>query len=92
MPKYLVERRIPGVSTMSPGDLRCASLNSRAALGTLGPDIQWVHSYVAGDKLYCVYIAPDERLIREHASKARIPADAITLISSIIDPTTAEHR
>jgi hypothetical protein len=89
MPKYLIERRIPGVGKMSAADLRAAAKKSCAVLDRLGPRIQWVHSYVTNDKLYCVYIAPSEELIREHASQGGFPADTITQVSAIIDPTTA---
>lgn len=90
MPKFIIERDMPGVGRMSACDLCAASQSSCAVLNALGPRIQWVQSYVAGDRLYCIYIAPDEKLIREHAARAGIPADTITAITSIIDPTTAE--
>ncbi len=92
MPKYIIERNMPGIGEMTAGDLRGASQNSCDVLNALGPRIQWVHSCVAGDRLYCIYIAPDEQLIREHAARARIPADKITQVSTIIDPTTADGR
>ncbi len=90
MPKYLIERDIPGAGGMSAEDLKAASSTSCGVLSGLGPRIQWLHSYVAGDRIYCVYIAPDESLIREHAEQTGFPANRITEISAVIDPTTAE--
>jgi hypothetical protein len=90
MPKYLIERRIPGAGSMSPEDLKAASQTSCGVLQKLGPSIQWVQSYVTGDAIHCVYIAPNEDLIRQHASEAGFPADAVMEIRAIIDPTTAE--
>lgn len=89
--RYLIEREIPGASKMSAEELRGGAAKSNAVLRELGPDIQWVHSYVAGDKVYCVYQAPSEALIREHAAKSGFPAHRITPIAVILDPTTA-HR
>lgn len=87
--RFVIEREIPGASKMSAEQLRDAARESNRVLKDLGPDIQWVHSYVAGDKIYCVYNAPSEALIREHASKSGFPANRITPVAAIIDPTTA---
>jgi len=87
--RYLIEREIPGASKMTPEELRGGAAKSNAVLRELGPDIQWVHSYVAGDKVYCIYQAPSEALIREHAAKSGFPATRITPIATVIDPTTA---
>ena len=90
MPKYVVEREIPGAGQWSAEQLKKASQKSVSVLKQLGPRIQWVESYVTGDKLYCVYIAPDAELIREHARLGGFPANSISEIRSMIDPTTAE--
>ena len=90
MPKYVIEREIPGAGNMTPRDLQGVSQTSCGVLQKLGPQIQWVQSYVTGDKIYCVYIAPNEDLIREHASQGGFPANRISEIKSVIDPTTAE--
>ena len=87
--RYLIEREIPGASKMTLEEMRGGAAKSNAVLRELGPDIQWVHSYVAGDKVYCIYQAPSEALIREHAVKSGFPANRITPIASVIDPTTA---
>ncbi len=87
--RFLVERVIPGVSKTSPADFRASAAKSNAVLRDLGPDIQWVTSYVAGDKIYCVYQASSESLIREHAKRSGFPADKITPIVAVLDPTTA---
>ncbi len=89
MAQYLIEREIPGAGDMSPEALRDASRHSNGVLATMSPDIQWVHSYVAGDKIYCVYNAPSEQLIREHAEKSGFPANRITPVSAVISPATA---
>lgn len=91
MQRYLIEREIPGASKMSAEELRGGAAKSNAVLRELGPEIQWVHSYVAGDKVYCVYQAPSEALIREHAAKSGFPANRITPIATVIDPTTASR-
>jgi hypothetical protein len=91
MPKYVIEREIPGAGQWSAEQLREASQVSVAALSQLGPQIQWVQSYVTGDKIYCIYIAPNEDLVREHARLAGMPADRISEIRSLVDPTTAER-
>ncbi len=92
MPKYVIEREIPGVGNMTPLDLQAVSQTSCGVLQKLGPQIQWLHSYVTGDKIYCVYIAPTENLIREHAQQGGFPANRISEIKSVIDPTTAEAK
>jgi cell division inhibitor SulA len=90
MPKYLIEREIPSVGHMSPEALQAASRKSCCVLDNLGPKIQWQQSYVTDNKLYCVYIAPSEELIREHAQESGFPATRVSEIKTIIDPTTAE--
>ncbi|MBI3678892.1 MAG: DUF4242 domain-containing protein [Acidobacteria bacterium] len=90
MPKFLVERNIPGVGNLTPVKLQAASRKSNEVLMQMGPSIQWVESYVTGDKLYCVYIAPSEEAIQEHARVSGFPANQVLQIKSIIDPTTAE--
>ena len=90
MPKYLIEREIPGVGSLSPQEIQAVSAKSCDILKQLGPQIQWLHSYRAQDKLYCVYIAPDEEAIREHARRGGFPANRISQIQQVIDPTTAE--
>ena len=90
MPKYLIEREIPGIGSMTDAQIREASRKSVAVLKELGPEIQWLQSYVTGDKLYCVYLAPDETLIREHAKRGGFPANRISAVRRLIDPTTAE--
>lgn len=90
MPKYVIEREIPGAGKLTAADLKHISQASCGVLSKLGPSIQWKHSYVTGDKIYCVYIAPNEELIREHASQGGFPANRISEVVEIIDPTTAE--
>jgi len=90
MPKFLIEREVPGAGKLSTGELKAIGQKSCGVLQKMGPQIQWLHSYVAGDKLYCVYIAPNEKMIREHASQGGFPANRVTQINAIIDPTTAE--
>jgi hypothetical protein len=90
MPKYLVEREIPGAGKLSPEELQGISSKSCGVLRAMGPQIQWVQSFVTADKIYCVYIAPDEEAVREHASQGGFPANRVSRISSVIDPTTAE--
>jgi hypothetical protein len=92
MPKYLIEREIPGAGKLSPQELQAVSQKSCSVLQRLGPQIQWVHSYVTGDKVYCVYVAPSEELVRKHAQEGGFPANKISEIKSIIDPTTAEKH
>ncbi len=90
MPKFVIEREIPGAGHMSPQELHAISQTSCGVLQRMGPQIQWLHSYVTGDKIYCVYIAPNEEMIREHASRGGFPASRVSEVRSIIDPTTAE--
>lgn len=90
MPKYVIEREIPGAGNLTPAELTSVSEKSREVLRQLGTQIQWVHSYVTGDKLYCIYIAPNEELIREHARLGKFPANRISQVTALIDPTTAE--
>jgi hypothetical protein len=91
MPKYLIEREIPGAGNLSRADLQGISQTSCGVLQKMGPQIQWVESYVTGDKIYCVYISPNEEMIREHAQQGGFPANRISEIKSVIDPTTAEQ-
>jgi len=90
MPKYVIEREMPGAGGLSAQDLKAVAQKSQAVLSALGPQIQWLHSYVTGDKIYCVYIAPNERLIREHAEQGGFPVDRISTVAALIDPCTAE--
>jgi hypothetical protein len=90
MPKYVIERQVPGAGNLSSDELKAISETSCGVLRKLGPEIQWVHSYVTGDKIYCVYIAANEQLVREHASLGGFPANSVAEVKSIIDPTTAE--
>jgi len=90
MPKYLIEREIAGAGKLSAPELQAVSQKSCSVLQQLGPQIQWLQSYVTGDKIYCVYIAPNEELIKEHAAQGGFPANRISEIKSVIDPTTAE--
>ena len=90
--RFLIERDMPGASKTSAEEFRNGAAKSNAVLRDLGPDIQWVHSYVAGDKVYCVYQATSEALIREHAAKSGFPATRITPIAAVLDPTTANRR
>ena len=90
MPQYVIERQIPGAGQLSPEELKAISQKSCAVLEGMGPQIQWHQSYVTGDKVYCVYTAPDEAMIREHARQGGFPADSISVVSSVIDPATAE--
>jgi hypothetical protein len=90
MPRYLIERNIPGVGSLGAPELQAISQKSCGVLQNLGPQIQWVQSYVTDDRITCVYIAPSEELVREHARQGGFPADRVTEVRSIIDPTTAE--
>jgi hypothetical protein len=92
MPKYLIEREIPGAGNLSKSDLQGISQTSCGVLQKMGPQIQWVQSYVTGDKVYCVYIAPNEQMIRDHAQQGGFPANRISEIKGTIDPTTAEEK
>lgn len=91
MPKYVIEREIPGAGKLSAGDLKAISQTSCGVIRNMGPEIQWVHSYVTDDKIYCVYIAPNEEMIREHAKQGGFPANSVSVVSSVIDPITAEE-
>lgn len=90
MPKYIIERHIPGAGKLSREQLHAISQKSCHVLNQLGPQIQWVESYVTDDKVYCVYLAPNEELIREHARQGGFPADRISSVRAVIDPTTSE--
>lgn len=90
MPKYIIEREIPNIGSVSPQEAVGIAQKSCSVLAELGPQIQWVESYVAANKTYCVYIAPSEDLIRQHAAKSGFPANTISEVKAVIDPTTAE--
>ena len=90
MPKFVLEREIPGAGKMTPADLKLISQKSCGVLSSMGPSVQWVHSYVTPDKIYCVYQAADESLVRRHAEFGGFPANKISRVSTIIDPATAE--
>jgi hypothetical protein len=90
MPKFVIEREIPGLGNLSDAELREISEKSVSILKDMGPQIQWLHSYVTGDKLYCVYLAPDEATVREHAKRGGFPANRVSAVRRLIDPTTAE--
>ncbi len=90
MPKYVIEREIPGAGKLTEEQLKAISQTSCRVLSNLGPKIQWINSYVTGDKIYCIYIAPNEEMVREHAMQGGFPANAVNQVLAIIDPTTAE--
>lgn len=90
MPKYVIEREIPGAGKLSQAELKAISQKSCSVLDKMGTQIQWQHSYVTGDKIYCVYIAPNEQMVREHAKQGGFPANKVSEVKAIIDPTTAE--
>ena len=90
MPKYVIEREIQGAGNLTSEQLKGISQTSCGVLSKMGPQIQWLHSYVTGDKVYCVYIAPNEDMVRDHAIKGGFPANSISQVMSMIDPTTAE--
>ena len=90
MPKFVIERDIPGAGKLTPDQLQGVADKSCGVLKAMGPQIQWVQSYVTGDKIYCVYIAPDENTVREHAKRGGFPANRVSQVTTIIDPTTAE--
>ncbi len=90
MPRFIIEREIPGAGSLSPADLHGISQKSCSVLQELGPQVQWVRSHVTADKIYCEYIAPDEASIREHARRGGFPANAVNRVATTIDPTTAE--
>lgn len=90
MPKYVIERNIPNAGKLSGQELQEISQKSCGVLNKMGPEIQWLQSYVTDDKVYCVYIAPDEVTVRKHAEQGGFPADRVSVVRSVIDPTTAE--
>jgi hypothetical protein len=90
MPKYMIEREIPGCGDWPPAQIRAVARTSCGVLGAMGPRIQWVQSYVTGETIYCVSIAPDEATVREHAAKGGFPANRVSQVRTMIDPTTAE--
>lgn len=90
MPKFVIERDIPGAGNLTERDLKALSQKSRKVISELGAEVQWLQSYVTGDKFYCVYIAPNEELVREHARQGSFPINRVSQVTSIIDPTTAE--
>jgi hypothetical protein len=90
MPKYVIERDLPGAGKLTADQLRGVSQKSCSVLNKLGPEIQWIHSYVTADKIYCIYRAPNEAMIREHAKQGGFPANKISEVATIIEPTTAE--
>lgn len=90
MPKYVIERDIPGAGNLSPADLQGISQKSCGVLQVMGPQIQWVESFVTPDKIYCIYVAPNEAMIREHAKQGGFPANRISEVKTVISPTTAE--
>ena len=90
MPKFVIEREIPGAGNLSPAELKMISKKSCGVLSSLGPSVQWVQSYVTADKLFCIYLAADESLVRRHAELGGFPANKISLVTTIIDPVTAE--
>ena len=90
MPKYVIEREIPGAGNLTQEQLKGISQTSCGVLSTMGPQIHWVHSYVTADKVYCVYNAPNEEMVREHAKQGGFPANSVSQVTNIIDPTTAE--
>jgi len=90
MPKFIIEREIPGAGSLTQSQLRDVSQKSVSVLRDMGPGIQWLHSYVTGDKVYCVYLAPDEAIIQEHARRVGIPANRVSAVRRLIDPTYAD--
>lgn len=90
MPQFVIEREMPGAGSLSPGELQGASQQSCNVLRDMGPEIQWVHSYVTDDKIYCIYRAPDADAVRKHAETAGFPANSVSEVRTMIDPTTAE--
>ncbi|MBI1177865.1 DUF4242 domain-containing protein [bacterium] len=91
MPRFVIEREVPDARKLGPRDLRAISIKSCAVIKNLGPTIQWVHSYVTDDKVYCVYIAPNEDILREHAEQGGFPISKVSEVRTVIDPTTAER-
>jgi hypothetical protein len=92
MPKFIIERDVPGASKLTEAELREASLKSLDALRTLGPEIQWIHSFITDDKIYCIYFSPDESLIVEHGRLAGLPVDRVEAVRRLVDPTNFERQ
>lgn len=90
MPKYVIEREISGAGKLSEQELKAISQKSCGVLSKMGPQIQWIHSYVTDDKIYCVYVAPNEKMVREHAQQGGFPANRVSAVKRMIDPTTAD--
>lgn len=90
MPKYVIERELPGAGKLSAAEIKSIAQTSNKVLQEMGPQIQWVQSYVTEDKIYCVYVAPDKEVVREHARQGGFPANSVAQISTVFDPTTAE--
>jgi hypothetical protein len=90
MPKYVIEREIPGLGDASARDLRAVTQKSNAVLAELAPQVQWVQSYATQDKMYCIYVADDAESVREHARRGGFPADSVAAVAAVVDPTTAE--
>ena len=90
MPKFVIERELPGAGKLSPAELQAISQKSCGVLASMGPRIQWLHSFVTDDKIYCVYIAPDEATVRQHATQGGFPANQVSRVRTMIDPTTSE--
>lgn len=90
MPKYVIERTIPGAGELTGAELRAIAQKSCGVLEQMGPSIQWLHSYVTDDKIYCIYRAPNEATVREHATRGGFPADSVATVRALIEPTTAE--
>ncbi len=90
MPKYVIEREIPGAGNLSTADLKAIARKSCSVLGAMGPQIQWLESYVTPEKIYCVYIAPSDEVVRDHAARGGFPANRVSEVKRIIDPTTSE--
>ena len=90
MPKFVIERDVPGAGSLTDAELQAISQKSVEVLRGMGPEIQWLHSYVTGDKVYCVYLSPDEETIRQHAKRVGLPANRISAVRRLIEPTTAE--
>lgn len=90
MPKFVIEREVPGAGKLSPAQLQAIAQKSCGVLSNMGPQIQWIHSYVTDDKIYCVYVAPNEDMVREHARQGGFPANSVVRVRAIIDPTTSE--
>jgi hypothetical protein len=88
MAEFVIEREIPGIGSMSDAEIKAAAKKSNAVLKEMGPEIKWLHSYVTGDKLYCVYLAPDEETVREHARRGGFPANRVSAVRRMIDPST----